>query len=189
MKKKEVAVTFPGIGYHNDKPLLYYSGKLLKELGYELIKVGYDFPFQANSIKGDTDQMKSAFDLALKQAEEQLAETDFSSYDQILFVGKSIGTAVAAAYDQKHAVGAKHIIFTPIPQTFNLLHTGCGIVYHGNADPWCETALAIEKCSSLDLPLHIITGANHSLETKSVTADIQNMSEILWQIVEYTELL
>jgi hypothetical protein len=109
--------------------------------------------------------------------------------DQILFVGKSIGTAVAAAYDQKHAVGAKHIIFTPIPQTFNLLHTGCGIVYHGNADPWCETALAIEKCSSLDLPLHIITGANHSLETKSVTADIQNMSEILWQIVEYTELL
>ena len=31
----KVAVFFPGIGYHCDKPLLYYSRKLAQECGYE----------------------------------------------------------------------------------------------------------------------------------------------------------
>ena len=31
----KLAVFFPGIGYHCDKPLLYYSQKLAKECGYE----------------------------------------------------------------------------------------------------------------------------------------------------------
>ena len=28
MKNKKIAVVFPGVGYHADKPLLYYSRKL-----------------------------------------------------------------------------------------------------------------------------------------------------------------
>ena len=31
----KAAVFFPGIGYHCDKPLLYYSRKLSQECGYE----------------------------------------------------------------------------------------------------------------------------------------------------------
>ena len=31
----KLAVFFPGIGYHCDKPLLYYSRKLAQECGYE----------------------------------------------------------------------------------------------------------------------------------------------------------
>ena len=31
----KAAVFFPGIGYHCDKPLLYYSRKLAQECGYE----------------------------------------------------------------------------------------------------------------------------------------------------------
>ena len=33
----KLAVFFPGIGYHCDKPLLYYSRKLVQEYGYEKI--------------------------------------------------------------------------------------------------------------------------------------------------------
>ena len=32
---KKLAIFFPGIGYHADKPLLYYSRKLAGEAGYE----------------------------------------------------------------------------------------------------------------------------------------------------------
>ena len=39
--KKKIAVLFPGIGYHTDKPLLYYSRKLAMERGYEIIEVKY----------------------------------------------------------------------------------------------------------------------------------------------------
>lgn len=31
----KLAIYFPGIGYHCDKPLLYYSRSLARELGYQ----------------------------------------------------------------------------------------------------------------------------------------------------------
>ena len=33
----KIAVFFPGIGYHCDKPLLYYARKLVQECGCEKI--------------------------------------------------------------------------------------------------------------------------------------------------------
>ena len=38
---KKIACLFPGIGYTCDKPLLYYSWKLLDGLGWEIIPVRY----------------------------------------------------------------------------------------------------------------------------------------------------
>ena len=46
---KKLAVLFPGIGYHCDKPLLYYSKKYLKVYGYEIIR---DFDsYRASDLK------------------------------------------------------------------------------------------------------------------------------------------
>ena len=48
---KKAAVLFPGIGYHTDKPLLYYSKKIAAELGYEIIEVPYGkFPRQGQRV-------------------------------------------------------------------------------------------------------------------------------------------
>ena len=45
MKEKKLAVIFPGIGYHKDKPLLYYASKLVSEKGYDVINIEYhDMP-------------------------------------------------------------------------------------------------------------------------------------------------
>ena len=38
---KKLAVIFPGVGYHTDKPLLYYSKKLASRNGYEIVEVPY----------------------------------------------------------------------------------------------------------------------------------------------------
>ena len=43
---KKLAIFFPGIGYHCDKPLLYYARKLTQECGYEesiLLSYSYDY--------------------------------------------------------------------------------------------------------------------------------------------------
>ena len=37
----QLAVLFPGIGYHIDKPLLYYSAKLARARGCDLLAVQY----------------------------------------------------------------------------------------------------------------------------------------------------
>ena len=51
MNKKRLAVIFPGMGYHKDKPLLYYSLKLVQGKGYEIINIEYhDLP---EKVRGD----------------------------------------------------------------------------------------------------------------------------------------
>ena len=185
MPKKKLAVAFPGIGYHNDKPLLYYSRKLAGELGFEVLEISYDFPVNAKEIKGNKDKMRDAFELAKEQAWEQLSKVDFAAFEAILFIGKSLGTTVAAHYDKENDIGARHIVLTPVPKTFDFLRPGCGVVFHGNADPWCETDLVTEKCSELGLELHIIEDANHSLETGKVVTDAGRIGEITATIDRY----
>ena len=101
---QKLAVFFPGIGYHNDKPLLYYSQKLAKEFGFECIKVNYNG--FASGIKSNKEKMKEALEIAYSQTEPLLAAVDWSKYSDIIFISKSIGTAVAAQYAefkmQKH---------------------------------------------------------------------------------------
>ena len=53
---KKAAVLFPGIGYTNDRPLLYYAGKLARKEGYDLLKVQYSQ--DPKSVKGSPEKMQ-----------------------------------------------------------------------------------------------------------------------------------
>ncbi len=185
MKNKGIAVIFPGIGYHTDKPLLYYAKKLAKESGYDPVEVSYEFPFKASEIKGNRDKMEEAFRLAVKQVETQLSSVKTDEYDRIIFIGKSIGTAVAAYYDKTHDINAGHVVFTPVPDTFAFLKKGSGIVFNGNSDPWCDTGLAEKKCRELEMDIFVVDRANHSLETGSVVTDVRNLADIMEKVTQY----
>ena len=81
---QKLAVFFPGIGYHNDKPLLYYSQKLAKESGFECIKVNYNG--LASGIKGNKEKMEEALEMVYSQTEPILAAVDWSKYSDIIFI-------------------------------------------------------------------------------------------------------
>ena len=56
---KKLAVIFPGVGYHTDKPLLYYSKKLASRNGYEIVEVPYGkFP---KGVKGQEKRWRKLF--------------------------------------------------------------------------------------------------------------------------------
>ena len=60
---KRIAVVFPGIGYTVDKPLLYYSSKLLHASGWDVTPVSYSgFP---DGVKGNSAKMEQAARMAL----------------------------------------------------------------------------------------------------------------------------
>ena len=42
MCSEKLVVIFPGMGYNGDKPLLYYTKKLAKAAGYDVIDVTYE---------------------------------------------------------------------------------------------------------------------------------------------------
>lgn len=115
----KLAIYFPGIGYHCDKPLLYYSRSLARELGYQECR-NISYTYEGKNIRGDQAKMREAYETLFQQAEKELEEIDWSVYDDILFVSKSIGTIIAASYVKKHGlVGVRQVLYTPLAETFS----------------------------------------------------------------------
>ena len=80
----KIAVFFPGIGYHCDKPLLYYARKLVQEYGYEQT-VMLDYTYDGKNIRGNRKKMEQAFESLYAQAEKKLEVTAFDKYSEIIF--------------------------------------------------------------------------------------------------------
>ena len=180
---RKTAIIFPGIGYHTDKPLLYYGKKLAKELGYQLIEVPYT-GFEAG-IFGNPQKMERAFAHAMAQGDEILSAYHFSAEDDILIISKSIGTAVAGAWQKKEGILARNLYFTPVAATFDQVRPDSGIVFHGTNDPWVESRIVTENCERLHLPLVVIEGTNHSMEMGDTLTDLANMQDMMRQCREY----
>lgn len=183
-KHSKLMILFPGIGYTNDRPLLYYTGKMAaSEFGFALKKVSYrGLP---DKVKGDPVKMKEAFQAALRSAEDDLKELDFSAYSEIVMVSKSIGTAAAGAYAKKHDLCCRNIYYTPLEETFSWIRPESGIAFHGTADPWAGDEAVIRGCEKLRIPLTVIENANHSLETGDVRKDIFNLGQMMEQVYQF----
>ena len=184
---KKLAIFFPGIGYHADKPLLYYSRKLAGEAGYELIALKYDY--QAGNIRGNKEKMEVAFHALYAQAEAQLADVDFAAYAKVLFVSKSVGTIIASAYAQKlEETGTeaelRHILYTPLEATYNFAPKHAA-AFIGTADPWSDVPAVLRMSEAQGVPMHVYENANHSLET----ADTMQNLNILQDVVEKTKAI
>lgn len=180
--KKKIAVLFPGIGYTCDKPLLYYAGKIALANGYEIIKVEYsDFP---SGIKRNEEKMEEAFQCGLRQAEDILSQICWEEYEDILFISKSIGTVISAAFAREHQLKVKNILFTPLRQTF-LFADKESIVFHGTADPWADTTDITEGCKKLNLPFVLTEKGNHSLETGEILKDLENLEKVMTRVNEF----
>ncbi|MCR5210623.1 MAG: alpha/beta hydrolase [Lachnospiraceae bacterium] len=172
----KIACFFPGIGYTADRPLLYYSRKIAKEAGYEIKIVPYG-GFE-RGIFGDSDKMRKAFDTALGQTEEILKDIVFDKYDDILFVSKSVGTAVSSYYADVKKLKIRNVLYTPVPQTMPLIKNE-GIIFHGTADPWYEQNAFMADVKDKDFRYYLTEGGDHSLETGDMDRDFDNLKEIM----------
>lgn len=74
--EKKIAVIFPGVGYHVDKPLLYYSRKLADQYGYEVVCA--DYGVLPSGIKGDGKKMYAAYEQAFTHVTEGFVGYRFS---------------------------------------------------------------------------------------------------------------
>ena len=176
---KKLAVLFPGIGYTCDKPLLYYSGKLLRSLDWEVLPVAYSgFP---SGVKGNSEKMRRCAEQALEQAEEVLQGIRWEEYGELLFIGKSLGTVVGAAYAKQHVLRCRQILFTPVEDTFRYAGKE-SVAFHGTADPWADTEAIRSGCGKLGIPLYDTAGANHSLETGDVEKDIRELKKVMKRV-------
>lgn len=175
--KMKIAVFFPGIGYHCDKPLLYYSRKLAQEYGYEKI-VSLDYSYDGGNIRGNIEKMQQAFDSLYAQAAKKLEKIDFNQYSEILFVSKSIGTIIASAYAQKHNIECCQILYTPLKETYQFKHDDA-MAFIGTSDPWSDVITVKSLSEEQHVPIHVYEGANHSLETTDTLQNLQILNHVM----------
>jgi len=181
----KLAVLFPGIGYHSDKPLFYYTKKVLKAAGYEIKEVRYtDLP---HVTRGDRESMSRAYGMAHDQVWAELEGTDFSGYEKVVFAGKSLGSVLAAEYTSAHKLNdVYHISMTPVEDTLKLLGGCKGAIFQGLADPWLDSSVTYEYMKTLgkDYTLYTYENANHSLETGDALTDLTIMQSFVKTLTE-----
>lgn len=179
----KLAVIFPGIGYHADKPLLYYGAKAAEECGFRQ-RICVTYHTAEKNIRGDSEKMRKVFTEMYDQAESQLQGTDFAPYEDIVFISKSIGTVVAAAYARQHGIHCRHIFYTPLEETF-AFSPEKGIAFTGTADPWVHTDILRGACKKAAIPLQVVQDGNHSLETGHVLTDTASLQSVMEKTIEY----
>ena len=160
----KIAVFFPGIGYHCDKPLLYYARKLVQEYGYEKI-VMQEYSYNGKNIK-------------------KLEEIAFDEYSEVLFISKSVGTIIASAYAEKYKIKCCQILYTPLEQTFMFEHDDA-IAFIGTADPWSDVKKVIACSKNQAVPIYVYEDANHSLEKENILQNIDILKNVMEKTQKY----
>lgn len=175
-----LAVVLPGIGYTLERPLLDYSTKLCKELGYDIL--GIEYGFQLSGEKFERENMNIIVDETYALLKMALNP----KYKRIVFIGKSIGTVVQIfllnkLIEEGYEFDFTNIYLTPVNSTVDLGIKKGALVFTGTSDPLIneENVEKIENVSQIELIK--IDGADHSMNIEN---DIVRSSEILTYIIK-----
>ena len=180
----KIAVCFPGIGYHCDKPLLYYSRNIARELGYKNVR-NVNYTYKAENIRGNEEKMKETYEALFLQTERELADISWSDYDDVLFISKSIGTIIATSFAKKYGLkDARHILYTPLAQTY-LFAPEHAIGFIGTADPWSDADEIIRLSNTNHIPLTVYDGCNHSLEGDDTLKNLEILKNVMQKTMEF----
>ena len=180
----KIAVYFPGIGYHCDKPLLYYSRDIACKLGYKNYR-NVSYTCKAGNIRGDEEKMKEVYEALFSQTEAELADMDWSEYDDILFISKSIGTIIATSFAEKYGLkNVRHVLYTPLAQTY-LFASNPAIGFIGTSDPWSNTDEIIRLSHANHIPLIVYGGCNHSLECDDTSKNLDILKDVMQKTMDF----
>lgn len=179
----KLAVIFPGIGYHCDKPLLYYGRDVAMESGCEkYINISYDFPkVDINDKEATIEASKQV----LTQVEKQLIDVDWSAYDEVVFIAKSIGTVMANAYASVHELkNVKLVLLTPLVYTYQWRPKNA-IAFIGTKDKFSSAERIIDLSNINGVPLSVYEGVNHSLECDDTFRNLEVINDVMKKISDF----
>lgn len=180
MKQKKLAVLFPGVGYTCAKPLLYYTGMLAAEHGYEVLRL--DYGQDIHTFKGRTmEDLRPVIELAVERILPVLEKVPNEAYRDILFISKSIGTVVSCEAQERLGWKVRHFLMTPIPAALPYLEKVNGVFLAGTGDAYIEAKLVRQAARKYpDKAVLILEGCNHSLEIPGETVgNIERLRSVL----------
>ena len=147
--------------------------------GYDIVDVTY------GKLSGHLpEEIQKVFDDGWNKAVDCLKNVDFSDAEDIVFLSKSIGTAISARYVAEKGLKVRNIYFTPLEITMQYANSN-GIAFHGTADPLVNTGEITKLCEERHIPLYRYEGGNHSIETKDILWNIKTQKDIAEKYIDY----
>lgn len=154
---KKIVVLFPGIR-GTEIPLLYFAGQKYVDLGYDKLFIAHP----------KCKKEEITIDLLFQNAKIELKEIQIQTYDEIILVGKSMGSVVAGKMNEEFKLNATLILLTPIEQTLTYInsHNKIKLVAAGTLDRHLPTEILRQHCRNEKVPYYIEPGVGHSMELK-----------------------
>lgn len=179
---KKLALIVPGIGYTADRPLLRLGRSLVRARGYEVLTAPYQVTLD-RTLPQDL-RLERCCAGAAEQVRALLAGAELEQYGEVLMVGKSLGTAVAAEIGAELALPVRQVLLTPLELTFRW-PVPDGIAFTGEQDPWVAPGRIPALCRERGIPCTVFPGADHSLETGEVFRDLDILRDCLSRVEDY----
>ena len=172
-----LVVLFPGIGYTCDKALLYYSKILSTEIGFDVLPLEYGFQIARKKTINSEE-----FSIVIRECRDIITKSLNDTYKNIIFIGKSIGTLIQTAIEEKFVrYNIRNIYLTPVSETVKVGIKKNSLVVSGNCDPMINEEAVKMLEDNNEIVLKIIDKANHSLNIKD---DVLGTIEALKEVIE-----
>ena len=169
--RKRIVFSFPG-KRGEEIPLLYFGAKHYVDGDYE--KVYIQHPTSGNGLEEVYENAKAI-----------LSSYDFREYEDIVFVGKSMGTVVACKLKEALQIDARLVLFTPLKDTLSYIKEDNQVVLvaMGDNDRFLEWEVLRDHCEKENVPYYIEPGVGHAMEMKNDLArNLQIISNVIGQL-------
>jgi hypothetical protein len=185
---KGLAVFFPGMGYTVMGPLLHYPVGMILNEGWDVLQINYHY--ESADVKEMSDE---EFDEMLVNDCKKVIDTilESSTYESYFLVAKSIGTIPMSTELQRPAFkDARAIWLTPLlnEQTVHesmIKSRQKAICFIGDQDHHYNQERFNELNKNPNLQLHLIPGANHSLEQDFRVLESINTHKKIMETMQY----
>lgn len=171
MVGKSIVFSFPG-KRGEEIPLLYFGAKHYMDKDYE--KVYIQHPASGNGLEEVYENAKAI-----------LSSYDFGEYEDIVFVGKSMGTVVACKLKEELQIDASLVLFTPLNDTMPYMKSDNRVVLAaaGDNDRFMDKEVLCKHCEAENVPCYIEPGVGHAMEVKDDLAkNLQVISNVIGRL-------
>ena len=174
---KRLVVMLPGLGYMVEAPLFHYLSKIIWATGDDVLLVKYGFQV-AQSDYSPLNQAEIT-----QESQQAITEALENGYEELVIIGKSLGTPIATLFANHFDLTRKLILLTPIQKCHKLVENTPTLAVISTQDARYEDGLAVDTNI---VRWKVYEGLNHSLEAgKDVMASLQILPDIIQTCADF----
>ncbi len=167
--KTGIVITFTG-SRGADIPLLYYSVNIFIDKGYDVERI---------SCKCRSE---NEFEALYENVKNYIVSLNITDYEDVVFVGKSIGTVISCKLKEELGIPARLILYTPVEETLPYIRNDNDIIFvaAGAEDKHMPEDRIVSLCQQENIQYWIEKGVGHSME---ISEDLPGSMRVIQNVI------